>query len=299
MERWSGEGDGGRQAAKEEERDEDGLTAAERAAKEEAERRRREGTPVTPETFAAWYERFQAERLLEKAKKATAAEAAAAAAGARSGRPTGRQIFESRGAAGAAAKKGADSGGGNDEDIEVSPHLPPSAHARHSGAARARALVILDLTPARRPPRALQRLTWTAMARPSISARWKSSTTTSSPPLRPRSSTLKMMRAEMLVARDRALELYSSDATEWLARSQARACGALAIITYIGVSHYKAPSRGWRGQSARSGYPPAHRRPGALRQPSSSPPPPSTTSTNPHSASTTSRASSTADASKE
>jgi hypothetical protein len=50
---------------------------------------RKAGTPVTPETWAAWFERFRADEALAKAKAASAAEFKS------KGKLTGRQWFES------------------------------------------------------------------------------------------------------------------------------------------------------------------------------------------------------------
>jgi hypothetical protein len=69
--------------------------AAARARAEEAEEARREaeraaGTPVTPETFNAWWERFSAE---QRAAGGAVVEVE------KSKRPTGRRFFETRGEA--------------------------------------------------------------------------------------------------------------------------------------------------------------------------------------------------------
>ena len=99
-----------REKAKIEEPVDEAEIAAARRREEEAEEARREaeraaGTPVTAETYAAWWERFSAE---------TGASGADAAAGGDKGKPrlTGRRYFETRGEA---AEGEAD---GSDEEVE-------------------------------------------------------------------------------------------------------------------------------------------------------------------------------------
>mmetsp|Transcript_1962 Transcript_1962/g.3967 ORF Transcript_1962/g.3967 Transcript_1962/m.3967 type:complete len:275 (-) Transcript_1962:392-1216(-) len=72
---------------------EDGKTAAQEEEERRKEAARKAGTPVTKETWTAWFERFQAERLLEKAKLSTTTDIR------KQSRPSGRNFFEHRTAA--------------------------------------------------------------------------------------------------------------------------------------------------------------------------------------------------------
>mmetsp|Transcript_26034 Transcript_26034/g.43628 ORF Transcript_26034/g.43628 Transcript_26034/m.43628 type:complete len:211 (-) Transcript_26034:384-1016(-) len=69
---------------------EDGKTAAQEAEERRKEAARKAGTPVTKETWAAWFDRFNAEGLLAKAKLSIGAEIA------KKSRPSGRMFFENR-----------------------------------------------------------------------------------------------------------------------------------------------------------------------------------------------------------
>lgn len=106
-----------REKAKIEEPLDEAAEAEARRREEEAEEARREaeraaGTPVTAETYAAWWERFSAET-----GGVAGAEAAAAAAGDKSAkaRLTGRRYFETRGEAAEGEADGSEASG---EEVE-------------------------------------------------------------------------------------------------------------------------------------------------------------------------------------
>lgn len=97
--------------------------------REEEERRlaemRRYGTPVTPENFRAWLDKYRAEQALEKARLAEAAPE-------KKGRFTGRQWFAQQEQAGAEVLEEPD-----DDDAEFQEELRREAELRAAAAARA------------------------------------------------------------------------------------------------------------------------------------------------------------------
>jgi hypothetical protein len=136
--------------------------AAERARLEYEEEARREaeraaGTPVTPESYAAWWARFSAETGGGGADVA-AAPSGAHAAGDKPKRLTGRRFFETRGEAAAASEDEAEgevppeeeeeeggSEGGSDEEDEEDDDDEWDPDALGCVAPRLRSLRLLQL----------------------------------------------------------------------------------------------------------------------------------------------------------
>jgi hypothetical protein len=105
-----------REKAKIEEPLDEAALAEARRREEEAEEARREaeraaGTPVTAETYAAWWERFSAET-------AGGAGAEAAAGDKAKGRLTGKRYFETRGEAAEGEADGSEASASDDGEEE-------------------------------------------------------------------------------------------------------------------------------------------------------------------------------------
>ena len=105
-----------REKAKIEEPLDEAAIVAARLREEEAEEARREaeraaGTPVTAETYAAWWERFSAETGGGAGADAAAGEKA-------KGRLTGRRYFETRGEAAEGEDEGSEASASDEEGDE-------------------------------------------------------------------------------------------------------------------------------------------------------------------------------------